>query len=258
MTEIKAIKEFFESMISLSLNFAFNWTKEHLEENVIDVLVERSNLCELLLINDKNASSEWFNFLNLTEEHYSRKCTAEYFEKDLTQWIMPFALTRFEMYYKRKNDLLKDYNAGSIKYDRPLAELPANYCNFHIANAVSPQSIFDEYDYLPKCFLELMDKSEREYGYNTLRTFTWLNSHPKWLALFPPEWDENMSEPDNQVFNNLGYWGQLVNARGSINRKMEDYVRTHGTIKYKPRRSHCSFAAMREHLNKYLSEDNKC
>jgi hypothetical protein len=154
--------------------------------------------------------------------------------------------------YEKDNIHPEEYNAGSLKYDAPLKELPPNHCNFHISNAVCPRSIFEERTYLPECFMTLMNKSEKEYGYDILRTYTWLNSHPKWLDLFPDEWKNNMSGPDNEIWNNLGYWGQLITARKTFNSKTAGYIRTNCELKYKPRASWCSFNAMREHLNNVL------
>jgi hypothetical protein len=253
---IDAYKDFFENMISLSLNFAFNWKAGHDNETMSFIISRRSNLGELLQIKD-DMPVEWNEFLVQAEEECSEASSAACFEEKMTLRIMPFALSRFEQYCTFRAGLLKN-NAGSLRYDAPLKELPANHCNFHISNAVAPKSIFADTEYLPHCFIELMDKSEKEYGYDTLRTFTWLNSHPKWLVLFPQEWYDNMKESDTQVWGNLGYWGQLVTASGSINIKMEEYVRINGTIKYSPRASHCSFAAMREHLNEFLTRQKAC
>lgn len=255
-TDIKPYKEFMESMIPLSLNFAYMWKICHPDERISEILSKRTYLVELLRLNEaeKQTLTEWSDFLSEAGNYFQGNPSKEYFEKDLTVRLTPFALSRFNKYYESRLVLPGKFNAGSLKYDAPLPELPRNHCNFHIANMVSPKSFFEDPEYMPRCFIELMSKSEKEYGYDTLQTFTWLNSRSRWLALFPQEWHDNVSEPDNQVAGNLGYWGQLITAAGTINKQMEEYVRIHGELKYKPRRSHCSFEAMRKHLNKYLSE----
>lgn len=140
------------------------------------------------------------------------------------------------------------YNAGSLKYDSPLAELPRNHCNFHISNAISPKSILNETACLINCFNTLLDKSENEYFYDTLRTFTWLNSNPRWLFFFPDEWLNNLSKPNLDIHGDGGFWGQLTSARGTLNKSAAEHILTFGRFKYPPRSSHCSFAAMRGHL----------
>jgi hypothetical protein len=256
LTESKPYKEFMERMIPLAINFAYMWKITHPMEEIRKILNQRTNLIELLQLNKTEQQSlvDWSNFLDKAKSYFSEGVSKEYFEKELTCMLTPLALSRFNQYYEWRVNLFEKYNAGSLKYDAPLSELPRNYCNFHIANMVSPKSFFEDPEYLPRCFMELMDKSEKEYGYDTLCTFTWLNSRSRWLALFPQEWHDNMSEPDNQITGNLGYWGQLITAGGTVNIRMEEYVRTHGELKYKPCKSHCSFKAMRRHLNKYLSE----
>jgi hypothetical protein len=142
------------------------------------------------------------------------------------------------------------YHGESLRYDAPLESLPRNHCNFHICNAVKPKSIFDDPDYLPSSMLRLLDAAEKEYGYDTLRTFTWMNSYPKWLRLFPEEWQANMSAPNQNIGNNLGFWGQVINAQGNINRPAADYLFEHGRFRYQPRSSQCSFHELRKHLKR--------
>ncbi len=140
--------------------------------------------------------------------------------------------------------------AGSLKYDTPNPKRAPTVCVFHIANAVAPDSIFTDPMYLPRCFLELMDRSGREYGYDTLATHTWLNDEPRWLRLFPEEWQRNLDDPPADAVPawHFGYWGQLVTARGTFNAKAGAFVREHGRLRYRMRGSRCSFRAMREHL----------
>lgn len=253
---LKTYKEFIEAMIPLSLDFSYCWKKRHPDEKLADIIGKMSCLAELLRLDDNEVETlpEWRNFLIRAEEIFSDDIRRGRFEPELTSCLLPFAAGRLDKYYESRAAIAKSYNAGSLKYDAPLAELPRNHCNFHIANMVSPRSFFEDRKYLPRCFMELMDKSEKEYGYDTLRTFTWLNSRPRWLELFPAEWHDNLGEPDSRIVGNLGFWGQLIAADGSINTKVAEYVRQHGELMYKPRSSYCSFTAMRKHLRKYLSE----
>lgn len=179
------------------------------------------------------------------------------FEEQMYSEIRDLAMERAERFYPTSVGIQvpPDYNAGSLKYDNPEdRNLPLNHCNFHIANAVAPKSIFADPEYLPNCFMELMDKSEKEYGCDTLRTSTWLDDNPRWLKLFPQEWHDNLSPRTDHVSWNFGYWGQLVTARGTFNEKAGQYVREHGKLRYKCRGSHCLFQAMRKHLKKILEE----
>jgi hypothetical protein len=100
-----------------------------------------------------------------------------------------------------------------------------------------------------------MDKSEAEYGYNVLYTVTWLNDTPRWLALFPEEWQNNLSSGSANIGWHFGYWGQLVTARGTFNEKAGRFLRDNLELKYKLRSSHCSFKSMREHLSKLIREN---
>ena len=172
------------------------------------------------------------------------------FEERMYAEIKDLAMTRAEQFYPVSVGILmpEDWNVRSLKYDTPRPNLPPNYCNFHIANALAPRSIYDEPRHLPECFMELMDRSEKEHGYDTLTTGTWLNDTPRWLALFPEEWTANLTPRGDGSTWHFGYWGQMVTARGTFNEKAGLYSREYGKLRYESRGSHCSFAAMREHL----------
>ena len=147
------------------------------------------------------------------------------------------------------------WNCGSLKYDPPNGKLPEGWVTFHIANAVGPHSIFDDPDYLAWCFLLLMKESEIRYGANVLFTSTWLNENTKFLHFFPQEWLDNMApRPEDHPIPcwHFGWWGQLITARGTINPKMDKFVRENGHLKYACRSSHCSFENMRRHLKENI------
>ncbi len=140
--------------------------------------------------------------------------------------------------------------AGSLKFDPPAAGRPPTTCNFHIANAIAPQSIFANPAYLPSCFLDLMNCGEQAYGFDTLATTSWLNDEPRWLRLFPADWHRTLDAPDPHGLPSwhFGYWGQLVTARGTFNAKAGEFVRRHGRLRFRTRSAHCAFRAMRDHL----------
>ena len=250
----KSFKEHIDYLYDMSkLMFCFSsgWKKRHEAEDMKDILARRTMLLELTGVkNNKNDELSLMECLN--DIFKENKSDAEIFETLAFNKIKHYLDKDARLSYEKDNTPPEGYNAGSLKYDAPLKELPSNHCNFHISNAIYPKSIFDDKTYLPECFMTLLDKSEKEYGYNVLRTYTWLNSHPRWLELFPDEWKNNMSTPDNEIWNNLGFWGQLITARKTFNHKTAGYIRTNCELKYKPRPSWCSFSAMRKHLEKFI------
>ena len=123
---------------------------------------------------------------------------------------------------------------------------------FHIANAISPKSIFDDPLYLPCCFMIMMEQVEALYQAEYILTGTWLNSNSKWLELFPQEWHDNLSAPPADIKWHYGFWGQFITARGTFNDKLGDYFRTNRKFRYSLRSSKCTLAAMRKHLRARL------
>lgn len=140
----------------------------------------------------------------------------------------------------------------SLRYQEPHPDLPSRWCVFHITNGIRPKSFLREDYYLAENFLTLMTEAEAEFGYDTLYTFTWLNSHPRFLRFFPEEWQRNLGEPHPGIFANMGFLGQFLNAKGTLNRKTAEEYLSLGELPYPPRKSHCSFASMRKHLTETI------
>jgi len=246
-------REYVRSLARISFFFAYGWREKHPEECISDVIMNRTPLFHHaldLMRNEGESHPKWQALLARSEAVLADVRDAREFEDLMSEFVQEFADERADRSYPESVGvaLREDWNVRSLKYDPPKEDLPANYCNFHIANALAPRSILEDPEHLPRCFLELMDRSEKEYGCDTLHTCTWLNDHPKWLALFPREWHDNLTPRCVTVGWTFGCWGQLVNARGTLNEKAARYLRDHGEFRYKPRSSHCSFAAMREHL----------
>lgn len=141
------------------------------------------------------------------------------------------------------------WNCGTLKYDPPRPDTPRT-CDFHIYNTVAPHSIFEDTEYLVLCFRLLMKETELRYGAHTLRCSTWLNDRPRWLSFFPEEWQRNLSprDPDRIPGVTVGDWGPIIDARGCINPKWDNFIRENGRLPYCQRSSSCSYAAMRAHL----------
>ena len=250
-------REYVRSLTKISFFFGYRWHLEHPGESIAQALYDRTPLFHhaLSFVRDEGESHyAWQALLANAEAVVPTVRDAAEFEALMFAHVQDFADERADQFYPKSVGvkLPQGWNVRSLKYDAPLDSLPPNHCNFHIANALAPRSMLDDPEHLPLCFLEVMDRGEAEYGYDTLRTFTWLNDHPAWLAFVPQEWRDNLGPRSETLSWNFGHWGQLVNARGTFNDKIGQYVREHGELKYKPRASQCSFRAMREHLRGLL------
>lgn len=245
--------EFMNEISRLMFNFSYHWRLMHSDENISEIILNRTKLFQLYEINGKSNVVQTWNELMSQAEQLIGICSCELFELEMFGFAKDFIKECAKRTYATSIKAPENYKVGSLHYDAPSDRFQRNQCNFHIANSVSPKSIFTDYDHLPNCFLKLMDDSEKEYGYDTLRTFSWLNSRPRWLELFPQEWQDNLEEPTLEILGNYAYWGQLVTSRGTLNEQVAKYVRENHKLKYKPRISHCSYSAMRTHLKNYLN-----
>ncbi len=139
---------------------------------------------------------------------------------------------------------------GSLRYEEPAKG--SDLCTFHIANAPAPASLFQDSEYLPLCLMTMMKEAELRYGCNRLTTTTWLNDRPRWLRLFPEEWQRNLTprlqdEQYTPVWS-IGAWGQFIDARGMLEPTRVKEFRASGVFRYQQRTSQCSFESLRRHL----------
>lgn len=147
-----------------------------------------------------------------------------------------------------------DYDPGmSLRWSDPHPDLPQNWCIFHMWNGRSPESFLGDKWYFAECFMKIMEESVKKYPqYDTLYTFSWLLSEPRFQEFFPEEWVLNMSEKHQGIHANLGFLGQFLNSKMGLNKKTAAQYLETGILPYQPCSSHCSFESMKKHLQKYF------
>lgn len=254
---LKEYTELITELSKLQLWFLWNWMDMHPEEKFDDAVYNRIDICRKTDptpkhydVADMDAERpEWIRIRKELKSLYTETCndtTAHIFELKGFD-IIKDVLARFVEASYQKDLKFKDYQCGSLKFDPPNEDKKA--VTFHIGNAIVPQSIFADKNYLVDCFLCLMEKAEEEYNVDTLTTSTWLNSFPKWLKYFPNEWIENLSPENKSIGWHFGFWGQFISAKETFNYKYAEIFRKTGEMPFYPRRSHCSFASLRAHLD---------
>ena len=261
----KAIAEhlyYREKLVRLKLWFLWGWLKDHPREIFINAFRERVDIYRLTEISVDTlalgkqpfSESAWLEVEERLESLY-RNCIDDNnparFEREGYRIIK----TTIEACARRDygdTSYLPGYQCGSLKYNPP-REGNLKTVNIHIANAITPKSIFSDKKYISKCFFDLMHKSGIEYGADSFEIKTWLNSYPIWLELFPGEWITNMGPELKDVQGDKTFWGQFTNARGTFNERHGKQMRESGRFPYYPRHSWCAFKAFKRHLlNKYL------
>ena len=137
----------------------------------------------------------------------------------------------------------------SLRWSDPHPDLPENWCIFHMWNGRRPDSFLNDKRYFAECFMKIMAESKEKYPqYDTLYTFSWLLSEPRFQEFFPQEWVDNMTEPVDFIAANAGFLGQFITAKMTLNRKIAAKFIETGKLPFAPRSSHCSFEAMKKHL----------
>ena len=248
-------------IVKLKLWFLWHWMSEHPEDDFSWCLRERVDIYRKTNINDQIASPKVLHFdipawqeLEDSARKLYESCkmdiNSDRFERKAFEIFQDTVKARSRRSYEERPYVL-DFKCGSLNYDAPKPDKPGRVF-VHIANAVRPRSIFDDPGYIPACLMDLMDRAESEYGATELETETWLNSHPRWVALFPEQWRENMGPEDRDVRWHYAFWGQFITARGTFNEKNGAYLRKTGQFPYWMRRSWCGFDVLRDHLMEYI------
>ncbi len=260
MPKPKTLEEhrtYLHEIVRLKLWFAWHWLREHPDEPFAHVLRERVDIYRKLDVNEGWLNPRvcvwddprWLELETRTHELYLKHRQDEdafAFVEETFPLFQPGLDARAPRDFADRSGL-DGYNYGSIRFDPPGQAHPTRIA-FHIANAIAPRSIFEDPAYLPACLLETMRRAEEAHGAEELETFTWLNSVPDWLALFPEEWHRHLTPPNYDILWHYGYWGQFITARGTFNARRARRFYDTSMLPYPPRGSWCTFAALREHL----------
>lgn len=245
---------FLHELAALMLNFAWGWWASHDDESFAEVMRNRIDLYRKTDINPDVGYTprrdydhpEWRCLENILSELAAESDNADSFEQRAIRVVSPHLTDRAERDFNEP-PIFHDFQCGCLKFDPPNEKFPG-LVFIHIANPLAPKSIFDEPIYMVDCLKKLIGKSNAQYGANGLCTPSWLNSHPAWLKFFPDEWRDNMKPPDTDVRGHGGFWGQFINAKGLLNHRLGEQLRTGGEFPYWPRLSHCSFETLEKHL----------
>lgn len=248
------------SSIRLMLWFAREWLKTHPKESLQNVIRKRTDIWRRTTFSPEymdgrmeGFSHAWLDMLDRLEGVYKETRThadSEGFENACLPLLFPFIEGRVDRDVKDHlhSTQIAAYQCGSLRYNLlPEASNPRRI-DFHIANARYPGSPFDDKFYLPACLLVLCSQCEAKFEVTEIGTGTWMNSLPKWLKLFPAEWQENLTAPEDDILGHYGFWGQFITARRTFNHALGTQFRQTGSMPYPPRYSWCPIAALRTHL----------
>jgi len=244
------------SIVRLKLFFLARWQRNHPEEEFSFILRQRVDIFRKTDLNPEALTPvgnyfelpQWRQLENRLHEIY-RMVGGD--EKLFEEWgfdlLRPHLENRCERDFHDRSSI-SAYQCGFLKHNPAVNRDAPDTLGFHIANDRSPNSFFEDREHIRECFTKLLDAAENQFHAEKIATSTWLNSVPKWLALFPAEWQEHLSEANKDVRWHYGFWGQFITARGTFNAKAGAHVRATGELPYYPKRSWCSVRAMREHL----------
>jgi hypothetical protein len=250
-------KEYLHEIVKLQLWFLWHWKQKHQDQSISSILRNRVDIYRKTNINEGTLNPELVDFEDLRWVELEQK-TVELYDKYLSLPSLferqAFSVFKPEIDARAERDFdevpyVFYFKCGSLTFDPPKPERP-NSVFFHVANAISPRSFLEEKKYILDCFMCLLNKSASEYNVERIETTTWLNSYPKWLHYFPEEWNNNMSEPDDDVMWHYGFWGQFITKRGLFDARLGKRLRETGAFPFLPCHSACSIASMKEHVFK--------
>jgi hypothetical protein len=251
--ELKEHREYLREIVKLKLYFLWGWRQRSPGESFRSAIEKRVDIYRKLDINDgplfRNLSKacfahpKWKALVEKLFQLYGERKSdsdASRFEND------GFEILADEIDARCERDLSYEIEAGYCKYkcgSLDYMNQGKGYFFIHIANAIAPKSIFEEPLYLVNCLTDLLDRTKAKI----VTTNSWLNSHPRWLALFPGEWSASR-EVTLPPFRTLGWWGQFITASGSLHVKHAAHLRATGEFPFLRQKAFCSAEALRNHL----------
>lgn len=248
-------REMLHGLVRLQLHFLHRWCTTHPAEPFTETLAKRVDIWRKTDLNRGGLVAEpsdpggiWAALSAQLAGIRAHCRDADAFEEQAHAVLAARidARAALDLQLEIERDHLRDYTYGSLRFHDCAPAEPGTVF-LHIANAIAPRSIFADPAYLPGCLRRLLDRAEA-IGANRVRTETWLNSHPAWLALLPACWTERLGPPLHDVQWHYGYWGQFLNARGGLNTRLATAFRASGVLPYAPRTSWATIAELRAHL----------
>jgi len=258
MTDMKTLDEYrayLHDIVRLKLWFITMWQRQHPAEAFRDILRNRVDIFRKTEYYDParmNGDAPdfdvpgWRTIEEQLEALYAHRESDPAFEDEGLALLHPL-LDRYAEANYAASCRPSAMKCGCLTYHHPLPNAPAVIA-IHIANVLQPRSIFDDPLYLPCCLRDVMTQSQAEFGVTHLHCGSWLNSHPRWLACFPPEWTDNRGPEIDEIEWHLGFWGQFISGRGTFHKRNAAAFRATGRLPFAYRTADCSFAALRAHL----------
>lgn len=246
-------REYLYRIVRLKLFFLHKLLKETPELTFADALENRVDIFRKTDLNPEALNPTgyyfdtpyWAEFRDALEAIWQQSRTAAEFEENGFEFIKPRLDARCVRDYRDRSATAWN-QCGFLRHNFVLTP-GTKRLTFHISNDKQPDSFFDYPEYIKECFLKLLDRAEN-MGAVELYTDTWLNSYSKWLAIFPDEWQKNLSEENRDVRWHFGFWGQFINSRGCFNYALGNYLRETGHFRFYPRHSFCSTASLRKKI----------
>lgn len=236
-----------KDLFDFVLKSAERYYKDHPEDSYSEILRKHTMFSYLL----RTGCYECDNFPELAEEFLTAA------DKNFTSAAEKYRVTIPELASWNVEGACRwneEYAPGmSLRWSDPHPDLPENWCIFHMWNGRRPDSFLSDKRYFAECFMKIMEESVKKYPqYDTLYTFSWLLSEPRFQEFFPEEWVQNMSEKHQGIHANLGFLGQFLTSKMSLNKKTAAKYLETGILPYQPCSSHCSFENMKKHLEKHF------
>lgn len=252
-------RQFLQDWVRLHLWHVWHWASLHPQEPFVQVLRQRADIYRKTDLNpfpSKNSRQvgnlddpRWVELEKRIERIWQQHCRQSDEFESLAWEVLQEVVEARAQRDLEEGDNAADYQCDSLRYNEPVPG--RTRVGFHIRNAVAPRSIFDDPHYLPHCMLDLIAKV-RVHGITEAGTGTWLNSHPRWLELFPQAWMDHMSPPNEDIGWSYSHWGQFINARGLLNHALAARLRATGRLPYACRSSWIALDQWQDHLLRLL------
>ncbi|QEN04679.1 hypothetical protein EW093_08160 [Thiospirochaeta perfilievii] len=241
-------KEYLRECTKLGLWAVADWVNKHPQEDIVEVLDERTAIVNHTVFNNKTlydfpnfTGDEWPKLKEELKDIYKNSSNPSQFEELAFKIVEPYI-------YGRAEKDLQSINGGNskswVRYDLNKDE---EYLEIHMENSLYPKSFLaDEKYFYDKLKIAVLDAEKS--GFKGLWTCSWLNDLPSWQKLMPKEWNESINNRRWDFEWHLGFWGQFLTANQCFNYKLGKKFRETGKIPYPMSRAKASIEVFKKHL----------
>lgn len=202
---------------------------------------------------NEDVGPEWTEVLRRLQEVYDRHSddpSTDGLEAEGLALLWPYLEARLQADGRGKAPGPdRPYECWTFNYDRE------GRIAIHIANVYRPKSPLSEMrvPFAASLIRLLRDSRVRRPDVEVVRCGSWLNSAPRFQAMFPASWMQS-ARPNPDIRYTMGHWGQFFDRRGDFHTRNGAAFRATGQLPFPCSTCECRIEEALAHLETAFPE----